>query len=144
MANYKRVRLMDPISGDYLIPVVDGVITDATTLGGKPASDYVTTESLAETITTQITPTTEKVSTLETTVSDLAKHTFPNLDFSATKQTVVEENTITEYGEDFTIVTTFNSDDSITQVLTYNGKQYTKTIVFDDTNINETTEVIDL
>lgn len=56
MANYKMVTLKDPVTGDYLIPRVprslaydildDGslqspISTDADTLGGKPASDYM-------------------------------------------------------------------------------------------------------
>lgn len=51
MAIYKKVRLRDPITGDYLIPVTDNSDTgdiDAKTLEGHPASYFCTADQYQE------------------------------------------------------------------------------------------------
>ena len=66
MASFKQVTLKDPTTGDYLSPRVYGAIeyevvedgtvvppytNDADSLGGKPAEDYVTKDTLPEQLT---------------------------------------------------------------------------------------------
>ena len=66
MASFKQVTLKDPVTGEYLSPrvygaleyevVEDGTVVppytnDADSLGGKPAEDYVTKDTLPEQLT---------------------------------------------------------------------------------------------
>lgn len=77
----------------------------------------------------------------EWTPPDYSSQVYPVSDFPSSKVTNITDTTITETGPDYTIETTFISDNQIIQVLTYKDKIYTKTIDISDTTITETTEV---
>lgn len=77
----------------------------------------------------------------EWTPPDYSSQVYPVSDFPSSKVTELTDTTITETGPDYTIETTFISDNQIVQVLTYQNKIYTKTIDISDTTITETTEV---
>lgn len=79
----------------------------------------------------------------EWTPPDYSNQIYPVSDFPSSRVTSLTDTTITEIGPDYTIETTFVSDNQIVQVLTYNNKVYTKTIDISDNNITETTEVIE-
>lgn len=125
----KRVILRDPVTGEQLIPVstpIDNI--DADSLGGKPASDYVTDDELSIALNEYVT---NKV--------------YPVSDFSDNKTiTLSGNNTIIETGPDYTIETTFISETQIVQTLTYGDKQYTKYIDFTEDTIAETISVTDM
>ena len=109
----KKVVLKDPISGDRLFPItaLDSIV-DAS---GEP---WTPPESV-----------------------DYSSQVYPVFNFPSSKVTNITDTTITETGPDYTIETSFISDNQIVQVLTYQDKVYTKTIDISDTTITETTEV---
>ena len=56
MATWKQVILKDPITGEYLAPMGGNFSGgDADSLGGKPASDYVTNDNLDEALNQKLT-----------------------------------------------------------------------------------------
>lgn len=77
----------------------------------------------------------------EWTPPDYSSQVYPVSDFPSSKVTNITDTTITETGPDYTIETSFISDNQIVQILTYQDKVYTKTIDISDTTITETTEV---
>lgn len=133
---WKRVKLKDPITGEYLAPMGG----DGDSLGGKPASDYVTNDILDE----KLEEIDQNITNITNSVTTVTEKVYPVSDFSDDKTTVFGENTITETGADYVIETTFVSDTQIVQVLTYDNKQYTKTINITESEITETVEVTEL
>ena len=156
MASFKQVTLKDPVTGEYLSPrvygaleyevVEDGTVVppytnDADSLGGKPASDYVTNDILEE----KITEIDQNITNITESVTNVTNKVYPISEFSDNKSIeLTGDNTIIEYGPDYTIETTFVSETQIIQTLSYGDKQYTKYIDFTEDTITETVSVTEI